>query len=116
MHDLHPHLKRVSWIAFFAGLSIFIAIVAYYGIGDIVAALAVAGLSGLALIAAAHILPLAAEAMGWRFLIEPSQRPRFATLLWGRWIGESVDTLLPVAQIGGDLVRIRIFSKLDLSA
>jgi putative membrane protein len=115
MHALHPHLKRASWIAFLAGLAVFALLVGYYGIGDIAAVLAVAGISGLALIAASHILPLAAEAMGWRFLFDPARRPNFRTLLWGRWIGESVDNLLPVAQVGGDLVRIRLFRKLGIS-
>jgi putative membrane protein len=115
MHGLNPHLKRVSLVAFLAGLSLFVFLVAYYGIGDIAAALAVAGASGLALIAALHILPLAAEAMGWRFLFEPGKRPPFRTLLWGRWIGEAVDTLLPALGIGGDLVRIRLLTKLGMS-
>src|SRR6185369_11518249 len=95
MHGLNPHFKRVSLVAFLAGLSLFVFLVAYYGIGDIATTLAVAGASGLALIAAVHILPLAAEAMGWRFLFEPGKRPPFRTLLWGRWIGAAVDTLLP---------------------
>jgi putative membrane protein len=115
MHGLNLHLKRVSWIAFIAGLTVFVLLIGYYGIGDIAAALAVAGASGLALIAAVHILPLAAEAMGWRFLFAPDKRPGFRTLLWGRWIGEAVDNLLPVASLGGDLVRIRLFTKLGMS-
>ena len=115
MHGLNPHLKRVSWIAFLAGLTVFVFLVGHYGIGDIAAVLAVAGASGLALIAAVHILPLAAEAMGWRFLFEPDKRPSFRTLLWGRWIGAAVDTLLPALGVGGDLVRIRLFTKLGIS-
>ena len=115
MYTLYPHLKRASWIAFLAGLSVFVLIIGYYGIGDIAAALAVAGVSGLALIAVVHILPLATEAMGWRPLFEPGKRPSFRTLLWGRWIGEAVDILLPAVGIGGDLVRIRLFTKLGMS-
>ena len=115
MHGLNPHLKRVSWIAFLAGLTVFVLLIGYYGIGDIAAALAVAGVSGLALIAAVHILPLSAEALGWRFLFPPGKRPSFRTLLWGRWIGEAVDTILPALGIGGDLVRIRLFTKLGMS-
>ena len=38
MHTLNPHLKRASWIAFIAGLSVFVLIIGYYGIGDIAAA------------------------------------------------------------------------------
>ena len=114
MHGLNPHLKRASWIAFLAGLTVFVLLIGYYGIGDVVAALAVAGASGLMLIAAVHILPLAAEEMGWRFLFPPGKRPGFRTLLWGRWIGESVDTLLPALGVGGDLVRVRLFTKLGM--
>lgn len=114
MHELHPHFKRASWIAFLAGLTVFVLLVGYYGIGDIAAALAVAGVSGLALVAAVHILPLAAEAMGWRFLFDPAEQPNFRTLLWARWIGESVDNLLPAAGVGGDLVRIRLFTKIGI--
>ena len=109
------HFKRVSWIAFLVGTSVFVILIAYYGLDDIAAAFRVAGESGLALIVAVHILPLAAEALGWRFLFDPDKRPSFRTLLWGRWIGESVDNLLPVAQLGGDLVRIRLFTKLGIS-
>jgi len=116
MQSLHPHLKRASWIAFIAGLTVFLFLMIYYGVGDIAAALAVAGVSGLALIAASHLIPLASEALGWGFLFEPGRRPAFRTLLWGRWIGEAVDTLLPVAQVGGNLVRIRLFMKLGWPA
>src|SRR6187200_1191526 len=115
MHGLNPHLKRVSWIAFLAGLTVFVLLIGYYGIGDIAAALVVAGVSGLAVIAAVHILPLVAEAMGWRFLFPLDKRPSFRTLLWGRWIGEAVDTILPALGVGGDLVRIRLFTKLGMS-
>jgi len=107
-------MKRAGWIAFLAGLTVFVLLIGYYGIHDIAAALAVAGVSGLALIATVHILPLAAEALGWRFLFEPGTPPSFRTLLWGRWIGEAVDTLLPALGIGGDLVRIRLFTKLGM--
>ena len=115
MHGLNPHLKRVSWIAFLAGLTVFVLLIGYYGIGDIAAALVVAGVSGLAVIAAVHILPLVAEAMGWRFLFPLDKRPSIRTLLWGRWIGEAVDTILPALGVGGDLVRIRLFTKLGMS-
>jgi len=64
MHELHPNLKRASLVAFLVGLTIFVILIGYYGVGDIVAALAVAGWSGLVLITAVHILQLTAEAIG----------------------------------------------------
>jgi len=116
MQSLHPHLKRATWVTFLAGLSVFVLLIGYYGVGDVVATLAVAGASGLALIAAVHLVPLASESVGWGLLFDRAHRPRFRRLLWGRWIGEAVDTLLPVAQVGGNLVRIRLFMKLGLPA
>jgi len=115
MHELHPNLKRASLVAFLVGLTIFVILIGYYGVGDIVAALAVAGWSGLVLITAVHILPLTAEAIGWRSLFDPGNRPGFRTLLWGRWIGKSVENLLPAVGIGGDLVQIRLFTKLGMA-
>src|SRR5262245_50430607 len=115
MHELHPQLKRASLIAFLVGLTVFVFLIGYYGIGDIAVALAVAGWSGLVLIAAVHILPLTAEAIGWRSLFDPGKRPSFRTLLWASWIGKSVDNLLPAVGIGGDLVEIRLLTKLGMA-
>src|SRR5262249_59314628 len=95
MHTLNPHLKRASWIAFLAGLSVFVLIIGYYGIGDIAAALAVAGVSGLAPVPAGHIPPLPKEAVGWGPPFQPRKRPSLPPLLWGRWGGGSPGTLFP---------------------
>jgi putative membrane protein len=56
-------------------------------------------------------VPLAFYALSWRALIPPPNRPGFWTLLRLRWIGESVNALLPVAQVGGDLARARLLTK-----
>jgi len=56
-------------------------------------------------------VPLAFYAVSWRLLIAPDARPRSATLLRMRWIGESVNALLPVAQIGGDVARARLLAQ-----
>ncbi|HEY4395489.1 MAG TPA: lysylphosphatidylglycerol synthase domain-containing protein [Polyangia bacterium] len=61
--------------------------------------------------AVAYRLPtLALYAASWRLLIPPGGRPRFRTLLRLRWIGESVNSLLPTAQIGGDMVRAQLLA------
>jgi putative membrane protein len=56
-----------------------------------------------------RIVTLALNARSWQVLLPPS-RPGFPTLLRLRWIGESVNTLLPVAQVGGDLARASLVS------
>lgn len=56
-------------------------------------------------------VPLSLYAVSWRLLIAPENRPRSSTLLRLRWIGESVNALLPVAQVGGDVARARLLAQ-----
>jgi hypothetical protein len=41
-------------------------------------------------VTAFHLIPMAADTIAWRYLLEPETRPGFYKLLWMRWIGESV--------------------------
>jgi len=88
------------------GLALLVALVVGQGIGDLARALAGAGW-WLAVLVALHTLPLLADAMAWRALIASPARPSIATAVLVRWIGESVNGLLPAAQIGGEVVRAR---------
>jgi putative membrane protein len=55
-----------------------------------------------------HIVPLSLSALSWRELMPAPDRPKvFATILI-RWIRESINTLLPVARVGGDIVGARL--------
>jgi len=66
--------------------------------------------SGWALLAISlfRFLPLAIDSYAWNRLFPPAERRSFLSIFQARWIGESVNTLLPVAQIGGDVVRARL--------
>ena len=58
-----------------------------------------------------RVVPLSLYAISWRLLIAPVNRPGLSMLLRLRWIGESVNALLPVAQIGGDVARARLLAQ-----
>ena len=64
---------------------------------------------GLLVVAIFHLAPLLIDSLAWQRLF-PEQPPSFFTLLWIRWIGESINDLLPVAQIGGNVVKARLVS------
>ncbi|MCC5794076.1 MAG: flippase-like domain-containing protein [Chromatiales bacterium] len=64
--------------------------------------------AGMLLICAWHLLPLLADTMAWRCLLPAGSRPGLARLALMRWQGESVNAILPVAQVGGDLLRARL--------
>ncbi|MDQ2695645.1 MAG: lysylphosphatidylglycerol synthase domain-containing protein, partial [Pseudomonadota bacterium] len=63
---------------------------------------------GLLAVALYHLLPMTFDTLAWRALLPATQRPSLAFLLGARWVREAVDNLLPVAQIGGELVGLRL--------
>lgn len=103
-------LTQAAYLGFLGGLGLLTALIAYQGFTEVTATLAVAG-GGLILVALFHLIPLLADTLGWYCLLDPAIRPPLRTLLWARWIGESINGLLPVAQIGGDLVKARLLTQ-----
>jgi putative membrane protein len=55
-----------------------------------------------------HLLPLLFSALSWRELLPATSRPDPFTCVWIRWIRESINSLLPVAGVGGDVASIRL--------
>ena len=55
-----------------------------------------------------HLIPLLLSALSWRELLPPLTRPDVITIFWIRWIRESINSLLPVASIGGDFAGMRL--------
>jgi putative membrane protein len=69
------------------------------------------GLAGIVLV---HVAQLAFCALAWMALLSDigeTSRPRFVTLLRLRWTRESIDSLLPVAQVGGELAAARLLAR-----
>jgi putative membrane protein len=63
---------------------------------------------GLAAIILWRFVSLIIAGAAWRLLFRPGMRPDFGITVIARWISESVNGLLPVAQVGGDLARARL--------
>lgn len=55
-----------------------------------------------------HVVPLVFSALSWRELISAASRPNVFTAIWIRWIRESINSLLPVASVGGDVASFRL--------
>ena len=97
----------VSWLF---GLCLVAGLIIYRGAGEVGAALALAGI-GSALVVPAHAGVLLADTLGWRALLAHRPRPFLRSLVAMRWVGASVNGLLPVAQIGGEIVRARLLTR-----
>ena len=63
---------------------------------------------GLAVIILWRFIPVTVAGAAWRLLFAPGLRPKFGIAVIARWISESVNGLLPVAQVGGELARARL--------
>jgi len=97
---LHIHLTL------FVGLTMLIVLLAWQGFSAVADALATAGW-GLLVVTVFHLIPMLVNTLAWRHLFQPEYRLSVRMLLVARWIGESVNSLLPVAQVGGELAKAR---------
>lgn len=103
-------------VVMLGGLALLTVLVAWLGVGDLTAALAVAGWSGLALLAVAHLPYWALCGLAW-WLLLPAPRPvSVAALTAARWIRDSGSDLLPFTSLGGDLMGARTAARAGLAA
>lgn len=100
-------IKIALYLAGFLGLSLAIYLVADAGAAAIWQALAAIGW-GLGAAALFHLGPLVFNALSWRALLPKESRLGLGTAIWVRWIRESINGLLPVGQVGGDIVCVRL--------
>ncbi len=103
-------MRVVVSILWIAGLCLLLTLISLHGFGDVASAFSAAGW-GIAIVAAFHSIPTLAAAWSWRLLIDEARRPPWTALLRIRWISESVNVLLPVAHVGGDVVRARLLAR-----
>src|SRR5262249_18788749 len=103
-------IPRVAYPGLVVGLAMFTALLAAHGASEVGAALRTAG-AGLLCVAIYHLLPMLADALGLRRLLPAELRPPVRTMLRARWIGESVNGLLPVLQVGGNVVKASLLAR-----
>jgi putative membrane protein len=102
-------VKTASWIGLAVGLAIAVALVAWQGASTVVHLLASTDWK-LVLVAVFAVPQLLLSTASWRLVFPPEGAPRFALALLALWIGYSINLMLPVASIGGDVVRARLIA------
>jgi putative membrane protein len=99
-------MKRAARVLAIAGLALAAILFARENVPRI--ALLVAGaIPGLLLAAAFHLVPMIANALAWQRLFAAGERPHWRVLLAAVWIRESVNGVLPVARVGGEIAAYR---------
>jgi putative membrane protein len=101
-------LKIVIRVALILGFGVMILLIVREGVQAIASLLSRAGWV-LFLLVPLHALPQLLDAQGWRVLL--AGRSRLSVLFFIANIREAVNRLLPVANVGGELVGIRLLAQ-----
>jgi putative membrane protein len=102
---------RLASIMGLLGVALFTGLLVYQGAGQVGTVVADAGI-GLLWASLFHIVPMMANAAAWRLLFVAGPRPSLARMFYAVWVRESVNGLLPVARIGGEVVSYRMLTRL----
>jgi putative membrane protein len=106
-------MKYFGRLAALAGLVVSLWLVLHDNPGAVLGLMRAAG-AGLVLAGFVHVLPMLANARDWQTLIRGANRPGLAGMLLLVWIRESVNSMLPVARIGGEVVSFRLMRRRGL--
>ncbi len=101
-------IQLTFYLLGFAGAALFTGLLIRQGASQVGAAFATAGWAIVAVVAYHFVVPVFLDAVAWWVLIPKSDRLPLRKLVWMRWVGESVSTLVPSAAVGGDIVRARL--------
>ncbi len=83
--------------------------VAWHGVDAVFGNLAAGGWGLLGMIPL-YGPPLLVAVLAWWVVFPPDTRPRFAAMLYAGWIAQAINALLPVAQVGGEVVKARLIT------
>jgi putative membrane protein len=103
-------MKHLGRVAALAGLLVALWLVWRDNPGAVLTLMRAAG-AGLVLAGLVHVLPMLANARDWQTLIRGANRPNLLGMLHLVWIRESVNGMLPVARVGGEIVSFRLMSR-----
>lgn len=100
-------MKVASYIGLFAGLALLTALIAWQGIGEVAGVLLASGWA-LLWVPVIWFPTVLMNARCWQLLFAPAHMPTFFRAFYAQWMGRAVNTLLPVASIGGEVVKARV--------
>jgi len=107
-------MKLLAPLAAIAGLATLTALIAYFGFASVLQAL-VSSRWGTALVVVARAAALAGAGIGWWLVLTP-KRPGASVFIGLRYIRDGINTLIPFAIVGGDVVGARLLAHFGIAA
>lgn len=100
-------MRTATILGLLGGIALITALIAWQGLDTLAGALTAAGWQAFWL-PLYFMLPMALAAVSWQLLHPPGGGPGLVRAWYGTWIGLAVNWLLPVAMVGGEVVRVRL--------
>ena len=107
-------MKLFGPIAGLAGLALLTGLTAYYGFAAVLQAI-VSSQWGTALVVLARAVALAGAGIGWWLLLMPA-RPGPYVFIGLRFVRDAINTLVPFAVVGGDVIGARLLARFGMAA
>jgi putative membrane protein len=106
-------MKRFTFALWIAGVLLAAALIAWSDVRSVGEAVASAGW-GVAFVVVARLVAVAAAGLGWSALFPADLRPRLSACVLVRFVREGINTLLPFAGVGGELIGARLLTFFDI--
>jgi len=104
-------MRIAAVLALLAGFALLVGLVVSFDTEQVATLMVDAG-PALVLVLIAHQVSVAANAIAWQRLLAGIAIPRpLWRLFWLRWLADSINALLPVASIGGEVVRGQLLAR-----
>ncbi|MGE0108648.1 MAG: flippase-like domain-containing protein [Bdellovibrionales bacterium] len=101
---------RLGVILALIGLAAATGVIAYSGAEQVLDALRIAGW-GIVWTSLLHLIPMIACVFGWQALLPGRIKASRSFFFYVLWIRVSINNLMPVAKIGGEIVSVRLMIK-----
>lgn len=108
-------MKLLTLVGGILGAALTVWLLARFGLGHVLALLHEAGW-GIVLVIAFHLVQMLFSAAAWRTIAGVAvPKPSLSGFVMLRWIREGINNLLPVAQVGGEFVVVRLLRRRGMS-
>ncbi len=108
-------VKQAGVVAWLIGMAALVAVTTWSGLDSVGHAVASVGW-GILLVVMVRGVTVSVAGMGWWLLFPSNTRPQLRTCVVLRFIREATNVLLPMAQIGGDLIGAGLLTRYAVPA